>query len=95
MPSKLTGILAVGGTAIITADVDTELGRLVIDNPGIAVLVPPENRARFQEALLGALANRRESPMMNRVAREYAERYLATDVVLSRFEGLLSAEANS
>jgi colanic acid biosynthesis glycosyl transferase WcaI len=90
MPSKLTGILAAGGTAIVTADEDTELGRLVIENPGIAVLVPPENRARFQEALLAALANKGESTGINLVARKYAERHLATEVVLSRFEGMLS-----
>jgi colanic acid biosynthesis glycosyl transferase WcaI len=90
MPSKLTGILAAGGTAIVTADEDTELGRLVIENPGIAVLVPPENRARFQEALLAVLANEGESTGINLVARKYAERHLATEVVLSRFEGMLS-----
>jgi colanic acid biosynthesis glycosyl transferase WcaI len=90
MPSKLTGILAVGGTAIVTADEDTELGRLVIDNPGIAVLVPPENRARFQEALLATLTKQGESPRVNHVARDYSERHLAAEVVLSSFEGMLS-----
>ena len=53
MPSKLTGILAAGGTAIITADEDTELGRLVMENPGIAVLVPPENPTLFREGIAG------------------------------------------
>jgi colanic acid biosynthesis glycosyl transferase WcaI len=90
MPSKLTGILAAGGTAIITADAETELGRLVIDNPGIAVLVPPENRARLQEALLAALKNKGESPGINLVARKYAERYLAADVVLSQLDRMLT-----
>jgi len=91
MPSKLTGILAVGGTAIITADEDTELGRLVKNNPGIAVLVPPENQKLFQEALRTELSNDRDGAGINPVAREYAERYLATDGILSPFEKALSA----
>jgi colanic acid biosynthesis glycosyl transferase WcaI len=91
MPSKLTGILAAGGTAVITADEDTELGRLVIENPGIALLAPPEDPARFREALLAALSKQRGSHGMNPVARTYAERHLAADVVLHRFERMLSA----
>jgi colanic acid biosynthesis glycosyl transferase WcaI len=91
MPSKLTGILAVGGTAIITADEDTELGRLVKNNPGIAVLVPPENQRLFQEALRTELSKSRNGGGINPVARKYAERYLATDAILSQFEKVLSA----
>ncbi len=91
MPSKLTGILAAGGTAIITADEDTELGRLVKDNPGIAVLVPPENQGLFQEALRTELSKERNGARINPVARKYAERYLATDGILSQFEKVLSA----
>jgi colanic acid biosynthesis glycosyl transferase WcaI len=91
MPSKLTGILAAGGTAIITADEDTELGRLVRDNPGIAVLVPPGNQALFQEALRTELSKDRNGDGLNLVARDYAERHLATDGVLSRFEKALTA----
>jgi colanic acid biosynthesis glycosyl transferase WcaI len=91
MPSKLTGILAAGGTAIITADEDTELGRLVRNNPGIAVLVPPENQGLFQEALRTELSKDRTGAGINPVARKYAERYLATDGILSQFEKALSA----
>jgi len=91
MPSKLTGILAAGGTAIITADEDTELGRLVMNNPGIAVLVPPENQRLFQEALRTELSKDRNGVRINPVARKYAERYLATDGILSQFEKVLSA----
>lgn len=95
MPSKLTGILAAGGTAIITADEDTELGRLVKNNPGIAVLIPPENQSLFQEALRTALSKDRNGAGTNLVARDYAERYLATDGILSQFENVLSAEIKS
>jgi len=95
LPSKLAGILAAGGTAIVTADGDTELGRLVTGNPGIAVLVPPEDGVRFQEALLDTLSKRGNAPKCNRVARDYAEQYLAIDVILSRFESILFAETES
>jgi colanic acid biosynthesis glycosyl transferase WcaI len=91
MPSKLTGILAAGGTAIITADEDTELGRLVKDNPGIAVLVPPENQRLFQEALRTELS-KDKNDAGNMVARNYAERYLATDGILSQFEKVLRGD---
>lgn len=90
MPSKLTGILAAGGDAIITADADTELGRLVRDNPGIATLVEPENCA----ALVGAIEvlTRKEKPTgreYNEVARSYAVEHLGMDSVLIRFEASL------
>ena len=91
MPSKLTGILAAGGTAIITADEDTELGRMVRNNPGIAVLVPPENQGLFQEALRTELSKDRNGARINPVARKYAEQNLAMDGVLSQFEKVLSA----
>ena len=91
MPSKLTGILAAGGTAIITADGDTELGRLVKNNPGIAVLVPPENQRLFQEALRTELSKDRNVAGINVVARNYAERYLATGGILPQLEKALSA----
>jgi colanic acid biosynthesis glycosyl transferase WcaI len=91
LPSKLAGILAAGGTAIITADGDSELGRLVKDNPGIAVLVPPENQGLFQEALRTELSKDRTAARINVVARKYAERYLATEGILSQFEKALSA----
>lgn len=91
MPSKLTGILAAGGTAVITADEDTELGRLVKDNPGIAVLVPPENQRKFQEALRTELSKDKNDAGPNMVARNYAERYLAKDGILSQLEKVLSA----
>jgi colanic acid biosynthesis glycosyl transferase WcaI len=90
MPSKLTGILAAGGTAIITADEDTELGRLVKNNPGIAVLVPPENQRLFREALRTELSKNRNGPGINLVARNYAERHLARDGILSHLEKALS-----
>ena len=92
MPSKLTGILAIGGYCVITADQSTELGRLVSENPGIAHLVEPENKKKFKSAVLAALSESALSCDINEVARSYAELHLATSVVLSSFEETLFAE---
>ncbi len=86
MPSKLTGIFAAGGYTIITADRETELGRVVSGNPGIAELVEPENSGAFLEALLLLLRRNESTPPHNHIARGYAERCLSTGIVLPAFE---------
>jgi colanic acid biosynthesis glycosyl transferase WcaI len=93
MPSKLTTIMAAGGHALITADQDTELGRLCAENPGIAYLCEPENPRRFIELLRKMLNNpdilaRRG----NSVARAFAVRHLEKESVLSAFFGDLLDE---
>lgn len=85
LPSKLSSILAAGGFAIITADKETDLGRFVLDNPGIAVLVEPENVEEFKKTIINILADSRFKKI-NVTARSYAERYLDTDIILSDFE---------
>lgn len=88
MPSKLTGILAVGGRAVITADRDTELGRLVTSNPGIARLVPPENATELSTAIQEVLGT---AARFNPTARAFAEKHLAKHRILQDFERQLSA----
>jgi colanic acid biosynthesis glycosyl transferase WcaI len=87
MPSKIAGILAVGGHVLITADPQTELGQLVADNPGIAVLIEPENSC----ALAGGIEKMMKTQVrFNPVARAYAEQHLSLDVILKNFEQELS-----
>lgn len=86
LPSKLNGILAVGGFALITADQHTELGRLVNDNPDIALLVEPENKDALVKALLAALDGSSLRERGGCLAREYAEHYLDIDNVLKSAE---------
>ena len=81
LPSKLTNILAVGGNAVITAEPETELGQLCRNWPGIAVCVEPESPDALARGIEDALAQ----PKDNTVAREYAERTLEKDNVLSQF----------
>jgi colanic acid biosynthesis glycosyl transferase WcaI len=86
LPSKLTSIFAAGGHALITADHDTELGRICAENPGIAYLCDPENPSQFIE-LLGKMLHKPDirSRRPNRAARAYAEQHLEMDKVLSTF----------
>lgn len=86
MPSKLTGILAAGGYSVITADEQTELGRFVAGNPGIAVLAEPENKNDLKRALVELLSRQRISGRYNSVARTYAEQHLDTERVLADLE---------
>jgi colanic acid biosynthesis glycosyl transferase WcaI len=81
LPSKLTNILAVGGNAVITAEPDTELGQLCENHPGIAVCVEPESVSALVAGITQALI----MPDINTVARDYAERTLEKDRVLSQF----------
>jgi colanic acid biosynthesis glycosyl transferase WcaI len=87
MPSKLTGILAVGGYSIITADADTELGRLVRENPGIATLIEPENTEELVTAIMElALKSQNQNGNYNHIARRYAEENIGKESVLGKFE---------
>ncbi|MFH7799499.1 colanic acid biosynthesis fucosyltransferase WcaI [Enterobacter cloacae] len=81
LPSKLTNILAVGGNAVITAEAETELGQLCDSYPGIAVCVEPES----VPALVTGIEQALTMPKVNTVAREYAERTLEKENVLSQF----------
>ncbi|MBR9911296.1 MAG: glycosyltransferase WbuB [Gammaproteobacteria bacterium] len=106
LPSKLTNILAAGGHALVTAEAETELGRLAKLHPRIYTLVEPENPPVFIAALsdmIDASIARRQSSgtgarAVNSVARRYAEEYLNQDNILAAFEQellrLVSAEAD-
>ncbi len=81
LPSKLTNILAVGGNAVITAEAHTELGQLCTSLPGIAVCVEPES----VPALVTGIEQALTMPKENTVARDYAERTIEKENVLSQF----------
>jgi colanic acid biosynthesis glycosyl transferase WcaI len=89
MPSKLTGILSVGGRALVTADPDTELGRLVGENPGLYQIVPPEDAAALAAALRAS--SRGFAGGAHMPARTFAEKRLAVDAVLGSVERELDA----
>ncbi|MBU3548029.1 glycosyltransferase WbuB [Polynucleobacter sp. P1-05-14] len=85
LPSKLTNIFAVGGNAVITADISTTLGQLAEDYPGIAVIVQPES----VESLLSGIHKALNMPRFNGIAQAYAQEFLDKEKILSRFFGEL------
>jgi colanic acid biosynthesis glycosyl transferase WcaI len=90
MPSKLTSILAAGGRAIVTADLDTELGILAGEHPGVFDLIEPEDSGVLTNAILSASSKCTEEGRINLTAREYAEKYLASDMILSNIHNQIT-----
>lgn len=84
LPSKVTGILSVGGYSVITAEAETELGLLVKKYPNIAVLSEPESLTDLINAIDSILVQ--DNIEYNKVAREYAEKNLNRDAVLQDFQ---------
>jgi colanic acid biosynthesis glycosyl transferase WcaI len=81
LPSKLTNILAVGGNAVVTASMDTTLGMLCEEFPGIAVLVEPESA----DLLVAGIEHVFSMPKPNKIAEQYAWEFLDKDKILDRF----------
>lgn len=87
MPSKLTTILSVGGLALVTANADTTLHKVIMEN-NMGVVVPAENQIELQKQIL--LSCSQENSHFKRNARSYAERYLNMDNILGNVIGKMS-----
>lgn len=83
LPSKLTNILAAGGHALVTAENNTELGKISALYPGIYQLVEPEDPTAFINGLAALLAT--DTKATNQVARSYAVENINKDKVIQRF----------
>jgi colanic acid biosynthesis glycosyl transferase WcaI len=83
LPSKLTNILAAGGHALVTAEHNTELGKISALYPGIYQLVEPEDPTAFINGLAALLAT--DTKATNQVARHYAVENINKDKVIQRF----------
>ena len=86
LPSKLTNILSAGGYSVVTAETDTELGKIAVKYPGMYTLAEPENLEAFITALdveLGRLE--KGVTAYNAIARLYAEKNLNKDAILAKF----------
>ncbi len=81
LPSKLTNIMAVGGTAVITAEANTELGILCSKYVDIAERVEPENI----DALIAGIDVALGRGKFNYVAANYAKLNIDKEKVLSNF----------
>jgi colanic acid biosynthesis glycosyl transferase WcaI len=83
LPSKLTNILSAGGHALVTADPDTELGRIAENHPEIYHCVEPENTSAFIKGLTICL--QKDTKAINTVAREYAMKNINIHTVIDNF----------
>jgi colanic acid biosynthesis glycosyl transferase WcaI len=83
LPSKLTNILAAGGHALVTAEQNTELGKISALYPGIYQLVEPEDPAAFIQGLATLLST--DTKTTNQLARHYAVENINKDKVIQRF----------
>ena len=83
LPSKVSNILSAGGNALVTADLDTELGLLAEEVPGIYTRIDPEDSEVLLIALKRVLAS--DLPKPNEVARHYALTHLSKDKVIADF----------
>lgn len=82
MPSKLTGILAAGGCAIVTAVPGTSLYK-DIQNHNMGILCDPESESALKDAIDTALSE--DTSVFKINARKYAEDYLNRDQILNSF----------
>jgi colanic acid biosynthesis glycosyl transferase WcaI len=83
MPSKLTGILAAGGCALITASEGTTLYD-VVHQFQMGILVQPENDQALQDGIRIALFN--DTAIYKENARNYAQQFLEKEQILRNFE---------
>ena len=92
MPSKLTTILAVGGLSLITANPNSSLHR-VVSKHGMGILVAPENQEALNKGILIGLGELNNQDIKE-AARNYAEKYLAIDTVMQKFNEKIIAQHN-
>ncbi|CAK0781266.1 putative colanic acid biosynthesis glycosyl transferase WcaI [Gammaproteobacteria bacterium] len=85
MPSKLAGILAAGGVALVTAEPETELHRIVNQNQ-VGIAVEPESASAVIQGLELLLDDDRLCAALRKNARRYAETRLDREAILSLFE---------
>jgi len=88
MPSKLTGILAAGGCAIVTAEPGTSL-HVVVNQHQMGVLIEPESVQSLYDGIEYILNN--DINIYKANARKYAEAFLSKEGILRDFEKNIQA----
>lgn len=84
MPSKLTGILAAGGCAIVSAEMGTSLHSIIAEN-NIGFVCEPESSVALKNTIDKALAS--DISEIKLRARRYAEENLCQDNIMKSFLG--------
>jgi colanic acid biosynthesis glycosyl transferase WcaI len=83
MPSKLTGILSVGGYSIVTALQHTSLYQVVTSNQ-LGDVIVPDNIELLEDAIRNAM--HKDLSLIKSNARQYAVNHLEKLKILSEFE---------
>jgi colanic acid biosynthesis glycosyl transferase WcaI len=83
MPSKLTGILACGGLAIVSAVENTSLFDVVKSN-NLGIIIEPESVDALEEGINLSLQKGNEDLKKN--ALIYATKFLEKESILTQFE---------
>jgi colanic acid biosynthesis glycosyl transferase WcaI len=86
MPSKLTGILASGGVAIITAEEKSNLYKM-LNEEHAAILIEPENETLLFCAIQETIDNQNLEIRFN--ARKFAEKNISINSILLQLEKFL------
>lgn len=87
LPSKLTAILSIGGTALITCPEESEMGSMISENPGVAIRLNPGDVTGLEDAIVEDA--HRKKLEMNAAARAYAEQHLDCEVIHQSFSEAL------
>lgn len=82
LPSKLTGILAAGGCALVTAESGTSLHRLVKEG-NMGILIEPESIPALIQGIQKAQVE--DLAMYQRNARKFAEQHLDKEAILQQW----------
>lgn len=82
LPSKLSGILSIGGVVIACAEENTELYNIIREN-NIGYTVEPENPSALAHAIRHVMKS--DTSVVTQNAREFAIKRFGKDLVLSRF----------
>jgi colanic acid biosynthesis glycosyl transferase WcaI len=82
LPSKLTTVLAIGGVSIVTAKRSSSLYD-IMNYADMGLVIEPENQAALDNAIAEAINC--NSIVKGKNARDYAEKFLSIDSILSTF----------
>jgi len=89
MPSKLTNILAVGGVALATAEVDSELGQLAVGDDACLYRCDPESTDLLVDAISRLSIDQVLRAKLGKAAKVYALAHVDKVHVLKAFENKL------
>jgi glycosyltransferase involved in cell wall biosynthesis len=88
VPSKVYGILAVGGPFVAPIDADSEVAA-IIERFHCGIRVEPDSAAQLREAILWAFQHPAELRQMGAQARAAAVRHFDREISVGKFRSLL------